>query len=111
MSNDMNNNSTLAIYVSLVEVTPLDGCQLSPDKYGGATVRCYVAARTQEIAMERIAEVLWDNLFHLVNVEWCVDEASVEWESPNDAKAVTLTSEARTSKNVVFGEFHTWPPE
>jgi len=107
----MSNDVDYPVYVSFVEVTPLDGCQISPVECGGAAVRCYVEAETEEIAIQRIEHALQEGLFRLVNIEWCLDEASVEWESPNDATAATLTLEARMSKDVVFGEFHTWPPE
>ena len=106
----MIDESIVPVYVALVEVAPLDGCQLAPSDYGGAAVRCYVATGTEEDAIERIAATLQEIRFVLADVEWCVDESTVEWETPNDANAAALISEARTSKNVVFGEFHTWPP-
>lgn len=107
----MNNKSMVPVFLALVEVTPLDGCQLAPCDYGGAAVRCYVATETEEEAIDRITETLQENRFQLVDVKWCVDEAEVEWETPNEAIEAALILEARTSKNVVFDEFHTWPPE
>jgi hypothetical protein len=107
----MAKDLKLSVFIALVEVKPLGGCQLAPSEYGGAAVRCYVAAGTENEAVERISNFLQENLFQLVEVEWCVDESAVEWDTPNDLTADSLISEARTSKDVVFGEFHTWPPE
>jgi hypothetical protein len=107
----MTVESMNRVFVALVEVMPLDGCRLAPRDYGGAAVRCHVAAETEEDAIGRITAALQENRFQLVGVEWCVDEAAVEWEKPHDATGAALISEARRSKNVVFGEFHTWPRE
>lgn len=107
----MSADAMTPVYVALVEVTPLDGCWLDAGNFAGACVRCYVAAKTDVEAMELITATLQENQFQLVDLEWCVDESAVEWEKPDDATAAALISEARTSKTVVFGEFHTWPAE
>ena len=83
----MTDESIVPVFVAFIEVTPLDGCQLDPNVYGGAAVRCYVATDTEKDAIARITAVLDEIRFQLVGVEWCVDEADVEWENPNDATA------------------------
>ena len=72
-------------------------------------VRCHVAAQTEEVARERIGSVLQEIRFQVVDFQWCVDEAAVEWEFPDDATGARLIREARESTEVVLGEFHTWP--
>jgi len=107
----MSDESTDVVFVALVEVAPLAGCQLDPADFGGAFVRCYVMAETETDAMERIEVALEEDRFGLIDVEWCVDAASVEWETPDEPTATAMIFEARTSNAVIFGEFHTWPPE
>lgn len=107
----MNRKSPRSVYVALVEVKPLDGCELDPLLYGGAVVRCYVAAETEKEAVGSIAADLRDMHFELESLDWCVDDATVEWETPNDPTAASLKSEARASEEVIFGEFHAWPLE
>ena len=104
----MTLTPNISVYVALIEVAPLDGCEIDPKTYGGAIVRCYVAAQSDDIAISRAVERLTENRFRLVDVQWCVDEAAVEWENPVDRTADDLIAQARNSDDVVFGEFHIW---
>jgi hypothetical protein len=96
------------IYVALLEVAPLNGCEIVSNSSRGAVVRCYVAAPSEDAAIYRANESLSQHLLRLTNVEWCVDEAAVEWENPGDPTAAEFIAKARNSDNVVFGEFHVW---
>lgn len=96
------------VYVALVEVTPLEGCQLDPSHFAGAAVRCYVVAESEATAVDRVRGALADDDFQVSGVEWCVGFTSVDWEKPDDATAAGLVNEAVETGEVVYGEFHTW---
>lgn len=105
----MTHSASSKVYVLLLEVSPLPGCSIDPAEFGGAAVRCYVEAASNDDAITRVRESLADNLFQLVEIEWCVDENSTQWENPDDETASELIAEARSCNEVVFGEFHVWP--
>lgn len=107
----MGAESNAPVYIALIEVAPLEGCFLDPKVYAGASVRCYVAEDSEEHAIDSIIAALDEMRLRLVDIEWCVDEAAVEWENPNDQTGLAFVSEAGPSKDVIFGEFHAWPPE
>ncbi len=96
------------VYCALVEVTPLPGCALDTDEVAGAAVRCYVRAGSSADARARCKSAFHDDLFDVVDVEWCVAHDEVEWETPDDEDGLAHVREAQESDDVVYGEFHTW---
>lgn len=107
----MNTTEEISVYVALVEVEPMDGCQIDPSEITGAAVRCYVASTNEEKARKSIRAALAQDCFKVVDVEWCVNESEVEWENPDDVTAKRLVAEAMTTDSVIYGEFHVWGPE
>ncbi|WP_264489977.1 hypothetical protein [Luteolibacter arcticus] len=95
-------------FVGCIEVRPLDGCQLAPQEYAGAAVRCYIHALSLEEAMIRMNEGLAEEFMELVKIDFFVDEESVEWENPDDPTGIKLSDEARATGDVIFGEFRGW---
>ncbi|MEL6760755.1 MAG: hypothetical protein AAFP04_10170 [Myxococcota bacterium] len=98
----------MSVFVSLVEVAPTEGCILNSSEVAGAMARCYVGAPDAEQAETRIRTSLKEDSFTVVDVEWCVDDSSTNWENPDDTQGRELVNEARRAKDVVYGEFHTW---
>ena len=100
-----------SVFVALVEIRPTDGCALNPADVAGGMVRCYVSATTAAKAENRVRESLTQDLFSVVEVEWCVDDATTDWEKPDNTEGEAYADEARQSGDVVYGEFHTWGHE
>lgn len=96
------------VYVALIEVRPLPGCELDPTEVKGAIVRAYAAADSEVEAQARFVSALTEDLFAVVDVEWCVAQGEVEWERPDDEEGNAATSEALTTGEVVYGRFDVW---
>ncbi len=71
-------------------------------------MRFYVSASSSARAQEKLRRWVRENCFQLIELEWCVDSAQVEWEKPDDETAAALISQARDSGDIVYGEFHVW---
>ena len=102
------NEKEKSVFVALVELKPLAGCGLDPNEIAGAAVRCYVSESCRRAAIEKLESSFDENRFKLIELEWCVDESEVEWENPDDETARKLVDSARTTNEVVYGEFHVW---
>jgi hypothetical protein len=96
------------VYVALIEVRPLVGCQIDPEEYEGAAVRCYIPAASEAEARVLLDESLEAHYLELKEVEFFVNQAAVEWEKPEDSKSEELSGEALASGEVVYGEFYAW---
>ncbi len=97
-----------SVYVSLIEVKPLNGCELDPDEINGAFLRCYVSANNQQNAIAKIKDALAKDFFDVVNIEWCVDNELTEWDNPNNQEGEKYIKKALSSGGVVYSEFHVW---
>lgn len=100
-----------SVYVALVEVRPLSGCEMDPNEVNGAITRCYVCAESVHQAVGRVEDALKADLFRVVEFEWCVSDEATEWEDPDDPTAREMIAEARKPGDVVYGTFHYWGHE
>ena len=96
------------IYVTLVDVRPLSGCEIDPEEYNGASVRCYVAASGEKEARTLLKRSFDASRFELMNEEFFVREDLVEWEHPESEEASEAIKEAKESNDVVYSEFRAW---
>ena len=96
------------VYICLVEILPLEGCELDPSLYKGAFVRGYVAAETEEEAKLLMQEQLSQDKFKVVEFEWCVLGRETKWENPEDCDAEKLIIEAESKGGVIYGRFDSW---
>ena len=96
------------IYIGVIEVVPLKGCQLDPKEYTGAAVRVYIPAKDEEAARKLLHQSLSDNFFKLVEVEFLVGKDDVEWDNPDDPIEEALSEEAIEFGEVIYGEFNAW---
>lgn len=96
------------VYCALIEIEPLDGCELDPVETAGASVRCYIPAVDTECAISLLTNTLRDMKMALVETEWCVDYDNTEWENPGDQTEEAFVADARESGTIVFGTFHSW---
>jgi hypothetical protein len=99
------------VYVCLVEVLPLEGCELDPSLYKAAFVRGYVATENEQEARMLMQESLAQDKFKVVAFEWCIAGRETEWENPDDADAERLMSEAESKGGVIYGRFDSWRPD
>jgi hypothetical protein len=93
-------------YVCLVEVIPLDECELDPAEYEGAMVRCYVGAKNEQEARRLVRKRLTKDKFSVVEVEWWGRDTN--WENPNDRELGKFLREAEAGDTVIYGRFDAW---
>lgn len=102
---------TSSVYVACIEVEPLEGCQLNPEDYAGAAVRCNVPAVDKQQAEELLKNTLKDDHMKFVEVEFFVEIDSVEWENPDSGVAEELSSQAKEIGEIICGAFRAWQHE
>ena len=100
--------SVTPVYCSLIEIQPLDDCELNPAEIAGAAVRCYIPAASEELAIQLLKTKLRDMKMRIVEMEWCVDYDNTEWENSDNDDEYEFVAYARDTGDVVFGSFHTW---
>ena len=101
----------MPIYVSLMELKPRPGCEVNPDEFAGAITRGYAAADTLTDAIGRFQTAASDLQFDVVDFEWCgnVEVLDLEdRENPLAPNGRQLANDAKTSGQLVFGEFQVW---
>ena len=96
------------VFCALIEIKPLDGCDLHPSKIAGATVRCYIPAENANHAIGLLEATLDEMKMKLLETEWCVDHDATEWENADCDTADSLVSDARNTGRIHFDTFHTW---
>lgn len=96
------------VFCALIEIQPLKDCELDPKEIAGAVVRCYIPAKDAKTAKKELQGELKVMKMNLVEVDWCVDYDQTEWENPNEIDEDDFVKEARETKTVIFGTFHTW---
>ncbi len=96
------------LYVGLIEVVPLNGCELDFEDIKGATVRLYIPADNFHQALDLLTSQIKEDLFELVDIEMLAESESVSWEKDIDATASELINQAMDNNSVVYGEFYAW---
>lgn len=96
------------IFIALIEVRPLEGCEIDPTKYDGAAVRCYIPAPDETSARTLLRDTLDQDSFQLIEEEFFVRNDLVEWEHPGNEDAKTAMAEASKTGRVVYSEFRAW---
>ncbi len=96
------------VFVAAIEIRPLIGCELDPEEFAGAAVRCYIPAHSMEEARSTLLRALTLENMELIEIDFIVGKDDVEWENPDDATAEKLSREAVDEDQVVFGEFRAW---
>ncbi|MCP3674180.1 MAG: hypothetical protein GY829_06875 [Gammaproteobacteria bacterium] len=98
----------IPVFVTLVDLKPLAGCDIDPDEYNGVAVRCYVPAKDEKSARLLFTDVLNECKFELIEEDFFVQVDLVEWENPDCDNAASHVQEARETMDVVFSEFIGW---
>ena len=96
------------VFIALIEVRPLEGCQLDPKEYLGAAVRLYIPAESEDSAQNEMLLSLTENRFELTEMEFLVAQDEVEWENPNEQTHNQLSKEALDCDEVIYGNFIGW---
>ena len=96
------------VFVAVIVISPLPGCEVDSEIYAGASVRAYIPAVSKKDALILLAKVLADIKFELIEVDFIVQEDLAEWANPDSSEAGQSILEARESNEVVFSTFHTW---
>ena len=96
------------VFITVVDLKPLLGCEIDPKEYNGVSVRCYISANNEAEARKQFSDALIQNKFELMEEDFFVQEDLVEWENPGSTEASDARSEARNSGKVVFSDFNGW---
>jgi hypothetical protein len=96
------------VFVALVEVAPLKGCEVVSSDVGGGFARCYVTATDRDAALDLIDSQLRELKFRVVGVQWCVPSDNVDWEHDGSPESNECMAAARESGEVVIGRLDTW---
>ena len=97
------------VYCALIEVKMLEGCEFDPRENAGAAVRCYIPAGDASRAMDMLNDELLGMRMELIETDWCVDYENTEWDKPGNPAELDLVSESRSTGDILFGAFQTWP--
>jgi len=98
----------ILVFVALIEVRPLPGCEIDPEEFNGVCVRCYIPAVDEAVARTLFMRTLNDSSFELMEEEFFVQENLIEWENPANDLAVESIAKAKATGEVVFSDFNGW---
>ena len=93
-------------FIANLEVRPLTSGALGIG-VGGAFVRAFAFAEKEEVALQLMETELAHRELALLEVDWMVNNADVEWEQA-DPQQESWRVAART-QGVQMSEFHTYP--
>ena len=96
------------VYVFLVELRPLPGCEFDPGRIAGAVVRSYVPGKGKLEALNKLLLKLDELHLQLIEVTWARDFDKTRWEDPDNPEGAEAVSKARRSSEVIFTDFHLW---
>lgn len=96
------------VYVALVEVEPLPGCELVSSDVKGGYARCYAVERDAASAEQAVKKKLAEERLRVVQVEWCEGLGDVEWENPDSEEVGESVREARESGEAIIGRLDAW---
>ena len=96
------------VYLFVIEVDLLKGCQFDTDIYEGAHVNCFVPAKSPQMALESLVEKLKADHFELVDIVYLFNADTSDWSEPEKKEQSQKISEARSSGYIIYGEFDTW---
>ena len=97
-----------SIFVTVIDVRPLDGCEIDPKEYNGASVRCYIPSNNETEARQLLQSTLDNNHFELMEEEFFVQNDLVEWDNPNNTEAQECIDQALRSNEIIFSQFTGW---
>lgn len=98
----------IPVFVAVVDLRPLPGCEIDPVEFNGVSVRCYIPATNITAARSFFMQTLEEYFFEVMEEELFVQEDLVEWENTDSVTAEKAISEARTTGEVIFSEFIGW---
>jgi len=99
-----------AVYVASIEVRPLPGAEM----YGlasGGFVHCLIWATSLTAANERLNERLREDRYQLLDCEFLelfVPDPDQFVDQKSHGEMVSLASDCRRSRDVVYSDFHTY---
>ena len=94
------------VFAIFVEITPEDGGELDKAGFGGPFGTCYVLATDEMNATRILFDDLTKRRLHLVNINWCVDHDSTDWETPIGVTQDRSVARARETGDVIYDTFH-----
>jgi hypothetical protein len=97
------------VYMVNTDVTPQPGAKM-PERYGGATVKCFIPATTKEEAISMATEALDADHYTVRSVERCVPFFEEVWNDENDPDGDVRKSgrQAVETWQLVYGAFRCW---
>lgn len=96
------------IFVALIEMKPLIGCEIVLPKTKGFFARLYIYAESDADAIERIQSWAADSRAKIKKIEWCVDMNQMIWENNENEQAAFFARKAKRTKKVELGDLHSW---
>ena len=101
----------MPVYVALCVVRPRPGCEVNPEEFSGGMTRGYAAADNFKHALQRFESELDTLKFDLEDMDWCGDVAMADFVDHENPEDTSLANDAKTSGQVMFGNFHMWTAE
>jgi len=96
----------MKVFITLINVKPLEGCQFDPTKIEQAVVQCFIPEKSEKKAAEYLFEVLDELKLEFISEEYFVADYEFDWLDPENAELKEMVDEAKTSGEIVFGEFY-----
>ena len=106
----MPNSSSHSVFALFAVVAPYPG-QESDTKIlcDGSYAYCYVSARDEEHAINKLRTDLAQRNLRITNIEWCINHDSPAWGEANRGVEDASVMAARNSTGIVYDKVETSP--
>jgi hypothetical protein len=97
------------IYISMIKVMKLKGCELNLQEGELAYTQCFIPAESEKQAAEILFDVLEELHLEFVSEEYLVIDADFDRSDVDNKEIFELVDEARDLEEVIFSDFYPAP--
>jgi hypothetical protein len=94
------------IYISMIKVMKLKGCELNLQEGELAYTQCFIPAHSEKQAAETLFDVLEDLHLEFVSEEYLVIDSDFDRADSDNKEIFELVDEARELEEVLFSDFY-----
>jgi hypothetical protein len=99
------------IYISMIKVMKLKGCELNLQEGELAYTQCFIPAESEKQAAETLFEVLEELHLEFISEEYLVIDSDFDRADSDNQEIFELVDEAKELEEVIFSDFYPAPHE